>query len=112
MKIAFTSKGTDWDALVDPRFGRTEFILMYDEETDSFSYFNNQAIAEVAHGAGPQTAQKIFELKPDVLITGNGPGGNAATVLQKTHVKILIGAGDKTVKEAYDDYKNGQLKEF
>ena len=32
MKIAFTSKGTKWDSKMDPRFGRTEFILIYDEE--------------------------------------------------------------------------------
>ena len=32
MKIAFTSKGTNWDSMIDPRFGRTEFLLVYDEE--------------------------------------------------------------------------------
>jgi len=46
------------------------------------------------------------------LITGNGPGGNAATVLEKTGVKIFVGAGDMTVKEAYEFYKSSRLKEF
>jgi predicted Fe-Mo cluster-binding NifX family protein len=43
------------------------------------------------------------------LITGNGPGGNAATVLEKTGIKILVGAGDMTAKEAYEAYQNGEL---
>ncbi len=111
MKIAFTTKGTEWDSKMDPRFGRAEFILIYDEENDELSSFDNRAIAEVAHGAGPKTAQKLFELEPEVLITGNGPGGNAATVLREAKIKIYIGAGEGSVKEVYGKYKNGELKE-
>lgn len=112
MKIAFTSKGTSFDDMMDPRFGRTEFFLIYDEETKALSHFDNRAIEGEAHGAGPKTAQEIFKLNPDILITGNGPGGNAATVLEKAELKIYIGAGSMTVKEAYEAYKAGTLKEF
>jgi LysM repeat protein len=28
MKIAFTAAGTTWESLIDPRFGRTEFIVI------------------------------------------------------------------------------------
>lgn len=112
MKIAFTTKGTDWNSMMDPRFGRTEFILIYNEEKDEFTSFDNREIEGEAHGAGPKTAQKLFELNPDVLITGNGPGGNAATVLEKAGVKIYIGTGETTVKEAYNKYKNNKLTSF
>jgi len=112
MKIAFTSKGTEWESMMDPRFGRAEFLLLYDEEKDNFLHYDNRKISEVAHGAGPQTAQKLFDLHPDILITGNGPGGNAAFVLEKSGVKIYIGAGDITVKQAFDAYKNNQLKKI
>ena len=110
MKIAFTTKGTAWDSLMDPRFGRTEFIVLYDDENEEFSHFDNRDIENVAHGAGPQTAQKIFDLKPEILITGNGPGGNAARVLEQSDIEIFIGAGDMTVKEAFEAYKNNQLQ--
>jgi predicted Fe-Mo cluster-binding NifX family protein len=109
MKIAFTSKGTDWNSLMDPRFGRTEFILVYDEEKQELVHFDNRAIEEVAHGAGPRTAQKLFEMGADVLITGNGPGGNAASVLEKAGVKVYTGAGDRTVREALAAYENNTL---
>jgi len=112
MKIAFTTKGTDWESTMDPRFGRTEYFLIYDDDKDELSHYDNRDSANDAHGAGPKTAQKLFEFNPDILITGNGPGGNAATVLQKTGVKIFIGAGDITVKEAYEAFKSSSLKKF
>ncbi|MCK5029650.1 MAG: NifB/NifX family molybdenum-iron cluster-binding protein [Bacteroidales bacterium] len=112
MKIAFTAKGTKWESEMDPRFGRTEFILVYDDEKDEFTSFDNREIENEAHGAGPKTSQKLFEMGPKVLITGNGPGGNAATVLEKAGIKIYIGAGQMSVKEAYDAYKNKNLKGF
>ena len=112
MKIAFTAKGTEWDSQMDPRFGRTEFILVYDDEKDEFTSFDNSEIENEAHGAGPKTSQKLFEMGPQVLITGNGPGGNAATVLEKAGIKIFIGAGEMTVKQAFEAYQNNQLKEF
>ena len=111
MKIAFTAKGTEWDSKMDPRFGRTEYIVVFDEEKDELSVTDNREIINTAHGAGPQTAQKLFDLSPDVLVTGNGPGGNAATVLKSTDLKIFIGAGNMTIKEAYDSYKKNLLKE-
>jgi predicted Fe-Mo cluster-binding NifX family protein len=112
MKIAFTTKGTEWDSMMDPRLGRTEFILLYDDETGEFSHYDNRAIEHTSHGAGPQTVQKLFELNPDILITGNGPGGNAAAALRNAPMKIYIGAGEKTVKEALSAYKNGELMSF
>lgn len=112
MKIAFTAKGTDWDSQIDPRFGRTEYILVYNEENDQFESFDNREIENEAHGAGPKTSQKLFELGANILITGNGPGGNAAAVLEKAGVETFIGAGNMTVKQAFEAYQNNQLKKF
>ncbi len=97
---------------MDPRFGRTEFFLIYDEDKNEISHYDNRDSANDAHGAGPKTAQKLFELNPEILITGNGPGSNTAAVLEKTGVKVFIGAGDMTAKDAFEAYKNGRLKQF
>ena len=112
MKIAFTTKGTEWDAMMDPRFGRTSFLLVYDEEKKELVHFDNRSIENEAHGAGPKTAQKLIELGPDILVTGNGPGGNAASILERSGIKIFVGAGQLTVKDAFDAYKNQDLKAF
>jgi predicted Fe-Mo cluster-binding NifX family protein len=112
MRTAFTTKGTDWDSMMDPRFGRTEFILVFDEENGELIHFDNREVEDISHGAGPRTAQKLFDLKVDVLITGNGPGGNAASVLEKAGVEIFTGAGEMTVREALMAYKNNTLNQF
>lgn len=112
MKIAFTANGTDWKAEIDPRFGRTVYIVIYDDTSRELTHVDNRSVEDVAHGAGPQTAQKLFDLGPDVLITGNGPGGNAATVLQKAGLKIFVGAGGMTLEAALEAYKKGALAEF
>ena len=76
------------------------------------SVIDNSAVKNEAHGAGTATSQKIFELNPNVLITGKGPGDNAAIALEKMDMKIFVGAQGLTLKQAYEKYKNGSLKEF
>ena len=110
MKIAFTTNGTTWESIIDDRFGRTEFILFYDEEKDELSHYDNRNIADEAHGAGPKTAQKLFEFSPNILITGNGPGGNATDIIDMAQINVFVGAGGLSVKDAYEQYQKGALK--
>lgn len=112
MKIAFTAKGQNWDSQIDPRFGRTDFIVIYDQDNDELESHDNREIANVAHGAGPQTAQKFADIAPDVLITGNGPGGNAARALEKLNMEVYAGAHNMTLKEAYQAFQNDKLEKF
>ena len=109
MKIAFTTKGTHWQSMIDPRFGRTEYIGIYDDETDVLEFTDNRLIGSENHGAGTKTSKLLFDLNPDVLITGNGPGSNAAVVLEKMNLEIYTGAGEMTVKDAYKAYQNKSL---
>jgi len=112
MKLVFTTQGTDWESPMDPRFGRTQFFFVYDEDSGEVQAHDNTAIENEAHGAGPKTAQKLSELNAQVLITGNGPGRNAAAVLQTSGTDIFVGAGKMTVREAYAAYQNGDLAIF
>lgn len=112
MRIAFTSTGKTWDSIIDSRFGRTEFIIVYNEETKELEVIDNSAVKNEAHGAGTATAQKMYELKPDVLITGNGPGETAARALKNLNMKIYVDAHNLTLEQAYEKYKNGALKQI
>lgn len=112
MKIVFTTQGPSWDDSMDPRFGRTQFFLVYDDQSEEIEVFDNSDVQNEAHGAGPRTAQKLAEFGANVLITGNGPGGNAARALETTGIEIYVGAGDLTVKQAHEAYKNGELKKL
>lgn len=111
MKIVFTSQGQDWESAMDPRFGRTRWFFVYDEDTDSFETIDNRDSDQEAHGAGPRTARKLADLKAQVLVTGNGPGGNAAAVVQTLKIKTYVGAGEMTVREALAAYRQGALEE-
>jgi len=112
MKIIFTTKGKTWDSEMDSRFGRTEFLVVYDEEKDELTAIDNSAASQDAHGAGPKTSAKIGELGADVLITGNGPGGNAEKALRSLNIQIFVGAGNMTVKQAFEAYKKQELRKF
>lgn len=112
MKIAFTSREPSWESQIDPRFGRTSYLAVYSDDTDEMSFYDNRDIENEAHGAGPKTAQKLFEYHPDVLITGNGPGSNAASVLEKAGIDIYRADDEMTVQEAYKAFKENKLSKF
>lgn len=112
MKILFTSKGESWDSDMDPRLGRAVYLFCYDEKTDQIDVLDNSDIKNESHGAGPKTVQKIFDMKPDIIITGNGPGDKAADLLMRTDIKVFTGAWDMKLEDAYKAFKNGELKEF
>ncbi len=109
MKIAFSSKEKSWDAPMDARFGRSAFFTIYNDVDDALTYYDNSSVINEAHGAGPKAAQTLFELGVKVLITGNGPGGNAAAVIDKAGIEVFVGAGEMTVKEALEAYSAGKL---
>ncbi len=109
MKIAFTAQGTKWESQMEARFGRADYFFIYDEEKDEVEIIDNRSSENEAHGAGPKAAQSIAEKKVQILITGNGPGGNASTILEKIGIKTFIKAGEMTIKQAYDAYKANKL---
>ena len=112
MRIGFTANGKEWDSKIDPRFGRASYLLVYDDETDVLHHYENGKMKEQAHGVGTGAAKALFDLKADVLITGNGPGGNASTILNKAGISIYSGAGELTIEEAYKQFKNNKLNKF
>jgi len=112
MRILFTAKGKHWDSSMDPRFGRMDFMVLYDEEGDELVSIPNQKAESMGHGAGLQTAKKVLELHPDVIITGNGPGKKALEILHRSNVRMYVGAGEMTIKEAYEAFKADALVRF
>lgn len=112
MKILFTTNGSNWDSLIDARFGRTTGFLLLEENDNSLKYFDNSINQQAAHGAGLQTVKTVLEIKPDIVITGNGPGEKANALIKDSDIKIYTGAGDMTVKDAYEIFKQNKLPLF
>jgi len=110
MKICFSATGKDKDSLLDTRFGRCPFFLVYDEEKKEWQMKENEGITAF-RGAGVVAAQTVVDLGCQVVISGN-MGPNAFRVLSAAGVKIYQGNSQKKVVENLKDYQAGKLNLF
>ena len=110
MKILFTSKGRDWDSMLDQHFGRAEGFLLYDTDNDQINWYSNADNKSQAHGAGIQAAKKAADLKADILITGH-VGPKADATLKSSGIKVFPIDTECTVREAYEKYKSASEPE-
>ncbi len=107
MIIAITSKGKTLDAEVDPRFGRAQYLILFDTEKGTFSIIDNEKNLDTARGAGIQAGQSVINAGASVLITGNC-GPKAFRTLTAASVGIYLFA-DGTVKHAVQAFEAGSL---
>lgn len=112
MKIAFTTKDPAWESMMEARFGRSEYVLILDEQSGQITFHDNREIVNQEHGAGPKMAKAMADLGVDVIITGNGPGENARAVLAQMNTVVYVGAGEMSVAEAYKAYQENSLETF
>jgi len=104
MKIAISATGPTLDAEVDSRFGRCQYFIIADTETEEFEALDNSS-ATAAGGAGISAAQMIVGKGVEAVLTGNC-GPNAHQVLSPAGIKVITGVSGK-VKDAIAEYKLG-----
>jgi len=109
MKIAITTQGHDLSSQLDPRFGRANWLILIDTDTDRFEVHDNAVNLNASSGAGIQTAQNVANLGAEAVITGN-IGPNAIKTLNAADVKAFLSKAS-TAKEALDLFKEGKLQE-
>ncbi|HON79217.1 MAG TPA: NifB/NifX family molybdenum-iron cluster-binding protein [Spirochaetota bacterium] len=107
MKIAVSTQGDTPESPVDERFGRAKGFLIFDDETNSFTYEDNAQNLSAMQGAGIQSAKRIIDSGATVLITGN-VGPKAFATLNSASIEIFCGAAG-TVRDAITKYKEGGL---
>jgi len=108
MKIAISAQGTDLSSVVDERFGRAPYFIVYDTETDNFEVLANEQNLTARQGAGTQTAQNVASGKVDIVISGN-IGPKAFQVLSASGIKAVLWANG-TVAEAIKLFRNNQIQ--
>jgi len=106
MKIAVSSSGKDFNAQLDPRFGRCRYFLIIETDTMEFEVFDNENAA-LGGGAGIQSAQLIAAKGAKALITGHC-GPNAMQTLSAAGVQVYVGQAG-TIQGIVDKFNNGQL---
>lgn len=103
--ICVTAAGKDLDAEIDPRFGRSSYLLFINTGTGSFEALENPA-GRAGQGAGIQTAQIVADKGASVLFTGDC-GPKARSVLQAAGVDIKTGSSGK-VKDILNQKDEGE----
>ena len=107
MKVCVTSQGDSLDSIVDPRFGRCQYFIIVDTESEDFEAVKNSNMDSMG-GAGIQSGQLISDKKVKVVLTGN-VGPNAFSTLAAADVQVITGVSGK-VNEAIQKYKKGEFK--
>lgn len=107
MKIAVTSRGTNLDSEVDPRFGRAAYILIVDSDDLAYEVLNNAENVNTLKGAGIQAACMVSDSNAEVLLTGFC-GPNAFKTLAAAKIGVANDAGG-TVRKAVQAFLDGNL---
>jgi predicted Fe-Mo cluster-binding NifX family protein len=107
MKVCVSAVANSLDAQVDPRFGRSPYLVIVDSVTMQFEAIPNVASTAMG-GAGIQAAQTIASKGVKALITGN-VGPNAFQALSAAGIAIVTGVSG-TVKDVVEKYKRAELK--
>ena len=104
MKIAVSAQGEDINAMINPRFGRCEYFLIVDTETNQVEACPNENI-NASGGAGIQSATFVISKGVQAVLTGD-VGPKAMDVFAGSGVNIITGQSG-TVKQAIEQFTAG-----
>ncbi len=108
MKIILTTVSPSIDSEVDSRFGRGAYFLVVDPETLEWLAHPNPGL-NASGGAGTLAAQFVANQHAEAVISGDF-GPNAYSALQPAGVAMYRFGACRTVREALEHFKAGQLK--
>ena len=101
MKIAVPSMGKNLESFVSNSFGRSPFIIIYNDETKKYNYFENVGF-KLKDGSGIKAAELLKQNNADILLTKE-IGRKAYSVLMKEHITLhpldLSGTVKSTLKK-------------
>ena len=107
MKIAISAGEPQFEAKLEPRFGRCAYFLIVDSETQNWKPMQNPAV-EAMGGAGPQAAQFLADQDVEAVISGEF-GPNAYTALEAAGIRMYRSQVDH-INTLFEKYRNDQLE--
>jgi predicted DNA-binding protein (UPF0251 family)/predicted Fe-Mo cluster-binding NifX family protein len=108
--IAICSSGDSMESMVDGRFGRCAYFILWDEEREEAKVLNNESF-EANQGAGTGLAQEILNQGVKILICSR-IGPKAFAVLNQAGVKILSSSEGLTVATVLEKYRAAELSQL
>ncbi|MFY9295711.1 MAG: NifB/NifX family molybdenum-iron cluster-binding protein [Caldicoprobacterales bacterium] len=109
MKVAISSTGRDLNSMLDTRFGRCNYFIIYDVEKGFVKAMENRGQIS-GGGAGIAAAQQIMDEDIDMVITGS-MGPNAFNLLRNSDIKVYQ-CKSIQVEKAIQMLKDGGLEEL
>lgn len=111
MILIISSQKADINSPVDSRFGRAQYFIKFDTDTNQWEAITNPSVNQRG-GAGVSAAQLVINNKAQVVISGDF-GPNASNALKAGGITMMLfGPEVSTVQEAIDHYKQGKLASF
>ena len=107
MKICITSQKNNLDSIVEQRFGRSPYFIIWDTETSDFEAIENPNVG-AASGVGIQSGQLMSDKGVKVILTGQ-IGPKAMQTLTSAGIEVITDVSG-TVKEAIEKYQSGSFK--
>lgn len=101
MKIAITSTGNTLDSIIDSRFGRCAFFVIYDTESKSTEFVPNQN-KENVEGAGPASVQFVASRGVGKVVSGEF-GAKVKSLFDSLKIQLVVlSDSDKTIRSIID----------
>ena len=107
MKIILTTIQPDLETELDPRFGRSAYLLVVDPHTMEWQAEPNTG-AGAGGGAGVHAAQLVSKLQAQAVISGHF-GPNAFDALCSAGVEMYQFGNYRTAREAIQGFLEGKL---
>lgn len=108
MKICVTAQQDNLNSLIDPRFGRCQYFIVFDDETQQYKAIRNTA-AFAGGGAGIKATQLLILNHVDTLITGR-LGPKATNALNATRIQVILKKSG-SVKNILEQFRKGEMTE-
>lgn len=110
MIVAISTCGTDLDADLDPRFGRSRHFLVCPPGSEAVAHHDNPTAVQAEHGAGIRTAEFVVGLGVQAVVSG-AVGPKAMQVLRAAGVRTFA-CDARTAREALAAFRQGTLREL
>lgn len=104
MKVAITSTGNTLDSILDPRFGRCAFFVVYDTENESMEFIPNPN-KDIEEGAGTASVHLVASRNVSKIIAGEF-GIKIKSLLDSLKIQMIIpGNPEVQVKTIIERFK-------
>ncbi len=101
MRVAITSTGQSLESMLDQRFGRCAFFVVYDTETGGVEILPNPN-KDSEEGAGPASVQLVASKEVQKIVSGEF-GVKIKSLLDSLKIQMIVyKEPGKTVKSVID----------